>query len=88
MLGAILGQAWTFILVRNAQPGTFGALNFLYGAAVYVIPFLLAAVGSALYSFFTASKPRGIAHVVEIAVFLAVGSVLLIPASYVLVRIL
>jgi hypothetical protein len=84
VVGAILGQAWTFMLVRNAEPGTFGALGFLDGAARYVIPFLLAAFICALYSYLTTCKPRGAVRVVEMVGPVLVGIVLLMPAAYVL----
>jgi hypothetical protein len=79
VVGAILGQVWSFILARNAT--TLGGLAFLYGVATYVIPFLLAALGCALYSYFAASKPRGIARPLEMAAYAVIGIVLLAPVA-------
>lgn len=85
VLGAILGGAWGFMLVVNTPAGYgFAALGFLDGAGRYVIPLLLLALACALYSYFTTPKPRGIAQVFEMAFYLAIGIVLLIPAAAVL----
>ena len=86
MIGAILGQAWAFMLVGNTPPGAgFAALGFLDGAGTYVIPLLLAAFACALYSYFTTPKSRGVARVFEMAVYLAIAIALLIPAAWLLV---
>ena len=77
VVAAILGYAWSFIVARNATER--GGLAFFYGAVTYVIPFLLAALGCALHSYFTASKPRGVARVLEMAVYTMIGVVLLAP---------
>jgi len=79
VVGAIFGYAWSFILAGNATER--GGLALLFGAAVYAIPFLLAALGCALYSYFIASKPRGVARVLEMAVFAMIGVVLLAPTA-------
>ena len=85
VVGAIFGQAWSFILGRNATER--GGLALFYGAVTYVIPFLLAALGCALYSYFIASKPRGVARVLEVAVLAMIGVVLLAPTALVALQV-
>ena len=79
VVGAILGYAWSFILGRNATDR--GGLAFFYAVATYVVPFLLAALGCALYSYFAASKPRGVTRVLEMAAYTVIVIVLLAPTA-------
>jgi hypothetical protein len=81
---AVLGQTWTFF-VRHTPPGQdFAALQVVGDMAGYVAPFLLAAFGCALYSYYLAPRPRGAAPIVEMVVLLGVGAMLLEPAVRVL----
>jgi hypothetical protein len=85
-VAAILGQAWTFLFVKHTPPGNFAALGFVTGAVVYVAPFLFAAFGCALYSYYVVPRPRSIAPIVEMVVLVGVGIALLLPAAYVITR--
>lgn len=84
VVAAILGQAWTVRSGGRPPAQKFAALNFVSGAAVYVLPFLVAALGCALYSYYTTPRPRGAMRIAEMVAMLGVGIVLLLPAAYVI----
>lgn len=88
VLAAILGQAWGFMLAVNAPAGAdFTGFRYFSGTAMYAVPFLLAAFACVLYSYFTTPKPRGLARVCEMVVYLAIGAVLLYPAALLLMSV-
>jgi len=86
VLGAFFGWVVTVILARNAVER--GGLVLVYGAASFVVPFLLAALASAVYASFTTSKPRRAGPVFEMLGILLVGGLLLMPAAYVVVSLM
>jgi hypothetical protein len=81
--GAVVLQAFTFIAVSRAAPGTFAGLGYVAGG-ILVAALWFAALVCAGHSYYAAAAPRSRARLVEVVSILVAGYILLLPAIHVL----